>query len=338
MSGQSCTQTDKYDNSLENYFLIGWLLKQLTNRPVTKVKHFSTLQEYCRGINIAPPRNAHFDIRSFEENMKTVRPKMEPFKHEFYAIALKLEGGGFTTTGSYNTKDTGVTIFFNSPYQIIHWNIAPDWKGYYIMFTEDFYRRAGSQKRITEQYPFLLSDNTFPLSVAPDQAELFYKTFADIYFEHQSRLPHQEDIIFHYVNILLLKTARLYYKHPKSENYTTEQRDSDLTIVSRFKTLIETSFYPHQVYKQLTPHQVQFYAEKMNLHPNHLNAVVKRITDSPASKLIQQHVLSLAKSKLQSTDASVKEIAYGLYFSYPNHFSTFIKKQAGMTPTAYRKQ
>ncbi|MEM9439896.1 MAG: hypothetical protein AAGA73_05580, partial [Pseudomonadota bacterium] len=42
-------------------------------------------------------------------------------------------------------------------------------------------------------------------------------------------------------------------------------------------------------------HQVQFYADKLNIHPNHLNAIVKRITDTPASAHIQ---------KLRSSSAS----------------------------------
>lgn len=301
------------------------------------ILHFSTLRDYCEGIQISAPKHKNYDIRSFEENMKTVRHQMSPFKHEFYAIALKLDGGGFATTGNFDTKDLKATVFFNSPYQITHWDIAPDWTGFYIIFSEDFFRQIGAKKRITEQFPFLLSDNTVPLTVSASEAENLYKIFSNIYFEHQQTAVHQLEIVQHFIHVLLLKTARLYYKQQPTTNLTTTQRDNDLNLVSRFKTLLETAFYSDKFYDDTSPHQVQFYAEKLNVHPNHLNALVKRITDSSASELIQNHLLSLAKSKLKNTNLSIKEIAYDLHYNYPNHFSTFFKKQMGMSPNQFRK-
>ncbi|MEL7121910.1 MAG: helix-turn-helix domain-containing protein [Bacteroidota bacterium] len=298
--------------------------------------HFSTLRAYCEGINIPPPKHELYDIRSFEENMKTVRQQMPPFKHEFFAIALKLDGSGFATTGNFSTKDLKATVFFNSPYQITHWEIAPDWEGFYVIFSEELYRQAHPNKRITQDFPFLLSDQSLPLAVTESEAEDLYKIFSSIFFEHQKLQIHQEEIVTSFINVILYKTARLFYKQYQNEDVTTSRRDSDLDTVSRFKALLETAFYPDQIYKDQSPHQVQFYAEKLNIHPNHLNALVKRITEQSASDLIQNHLLSLAKSKLKNTNLSVKEVAYDLYYNYPNHFSSFFKKRTGKTPNAWR--
>lgn len=262
---------------------------------------------------------------------------MPPFKHEFYAIAIKLEGGGYAATGNYSTKDMNATVFFNSPYQILKWEIVPDWKGFYIIFSEDFYRGTNPSKRITDEFPFLLIDNTTPLEISMAEAELFYKTFTDIYFEHHSGLLHAEKIIRNHVNVLLYKTSRIYARSPASQNPSTNERDNDLKTVSRFRTFLETSFYPDKTYNTNRPHQVQFYAEQLNLHPNHLNAIIKRITGTSASEHIYKHILSLAKSKLRNTGKSVKEIAFELYYDYPNHFANFFKKHTGQTPGQYRK-
>jgi AraC-like DNA-binding protein len=305
---------------------------------MSKIEHFSTIREYCRGIQISPPRYERYDIRSFEENMPMIRPQMPPFKHEFYAIALKLEGGGFATTGHFDTKDLQATIFFNSPYQVTSWDIVPDWVGYYIIFTEAFYRQDWHKKRITEQYPFLLNDHSSPMPIDAEESDILYKTFRSIYSEHHKQLAHREEIILHYINILLLKTARIYYKSAPKEKVTTHHRDHDLELVARFRTLVEISFYPNKSHGGQSPHQVQYYADLLNIHPNHLNALVRRITDHSASEFIQQHVINLAKSKLKNKVLTVKEIAYDLYFNYPNHFSSFFKKQAGISPNAYRNQ
>lgn len=301
------------------------------------MNHFSTLEAYCKGIGISKPRWPEFDIRSFEENMKTVHHKMPPFKHEFYAIAVKLDGGGFAKTGNNSTAGKKATVFFNSPYQIIQWDIAPDWEGYYVIFSEDFYRGSLSRKRITEDFPFLLIDNTIPLDIDEDAALLFSKVFADIFTEHSTNKTNAEAIIRHYLHILLYKVERLYDYSIRKEAITTTQRNQDLEIVSRFKTMLDIAFHPGHTYEKALPNQVQFYADKLNMHPNHFNAVVKRITDSSASEIIYGHILSLAKSKLSSTTKSIKEIAFDLYYNYPNHFANFFKKQMGTTPSQFRK-
>ena len=63
------------------------------------MKYLTSISDYCYAINIPPPKHLHFDIRSFAENMLTVVPQMPPFRHAFYAIALKVEGGGKAITG-----------------------------------------------------------------------------------------------------------------------------------------------------------------------------------------------------------------------------------------------
>jgi AraC-like DNA-binding protein len=79
-----------------------------------------------------------------------------------------------------------------------------------------------------------------------------------------------------------------------------------------------------------------FYADKLNVHPNHLNAVVKRITGNTATHLIQNQILIHAKSLLLQTDLSIKEIAYRLQFSEPTHFNAFFKKFTHQTPQQFR--
>ena len=73
------------------YLLDAWL--------VLTMLYLKTLEEYCQAINISPPKNRYFDIRTFEENMPTVKAQMPAFRHEFYAIALKKDGSGQAVVG-----------------------------------------------------------------------------------------------------------------------------------------------------------------------------------------------------------------------------------------------
>ena len=298
--------------------------------------HFATLKEYCLGIGISEPKWPYFDVRRFKDNMKTVKHHMPPFKHEFYAIALKLDGSGYAKSGNFSTENLKATVFFNSPYQIIQWDIAPDWEGFYIIFSEDFYRRENQKKQISMDFPFMLIDNTIPLKLEKQDIEPFIKTFEAIIKEYQAEHTNAEQVIYYHTQILLHKVSRLFQQKVTKTEQTFEQRDNDVALVSRFKNLIEISFYPDTVFDNAEPHKVHYYANALSIHPNHLNAVVKRITNHSASDLIYKHILSLAKSRLKNTSASVKEIAFQLHYNYPNHFTNFFKKQTGLTPNQFR--
>jgi AraC-like DNA-binding protein len=46
--------------------------------------------------------------------------------------------------------------------------------------------------------------------------------------------------------------------------------------------------------------------------------------------------LHLAARRLASSDSSISEIAYGVGFSSPAHFTARFRERFGMTPRAYR--
>ena len=140
--------------------------------------------------------------------------------------------------------------------------------------------------------------------------------------------------------VLLLNFVKRYFLQQVDQQKAEEElRTADLKLLTRYQTLIQTSFYPNTVLETFSNlHSTSYYAQKLNVHPNHLNAVVKGITGKTALHQIHNHILQLAKSQLAQTQKSIKEIAYGLYFDSPNNFSAFFKKNTKITPGNYRKQ
>lgn len=300
------------------------------------MKHIATLEEYCREINIPKPRYPFFDIRSFEENMKTVKKKVGPFRHEFYAIALRLQGEGITLTGQF-TKEHGKdhTLFFNSPYQAISWDIELNWQGYYIMFTEDFIRRNPLGLNLVVDFPFLRLDQSIPLTLEQEEVELLTIAFKKINKEYHSDNEDKFQLIHAYTFLLMLYVKRSFNRHKiQAQEPGKENRTADIKLLSRFQTLIETNFY--EANKKSNAHNVASYARRLNVHPNYLNTVVKRITGKTAKQLIHDYIMTMAKSLLSTTDLSVKEIAFRLLFDEPTHFTAFFKKLQRQTPNQFR--
>lgn len=300
--------------------------------------HFRTISEYCKAIGIPNPKHPHFDIRSFEENMGKVASQMPPFRHEFYSIAIKADGGGKAITGHHTDFPEGVTIFFNSPFQILSWDIVPDWSGYYLIISQDFLASSHHFDRLLEDFPFLKIDESIPFEINQNDLPEILRIFKRIQEEYQSENDDKFAFIQSYLILLLNQVKRLFTKQVDAKTASEQFRSADLKLLSRFQKLVKISFYPDaktETFANL--HSPTYYAQVLSVHPNHLNAVVKSITGKTALNHIHNHILKLAKAELLQTTASVKEIAYSLHFESPNNFSAFFKKNTGVTPLSYRK-
>ena len=85
-------------------------------------------------------------------------------------------------------------------------------------------------------------------------------------------------------------------------------------------------------------YRVQDYADAQSLHPNYLNNVITAKTGKSVGTWIAEKTIAEAKSLLQNSSSSIKEISYLLGFSESTHFSNYFKKHTGISPVLYRNQ
>jgi AraC family transcriptional activator of pobA len=78
------------------------------------------------------------------------------------------------------------------------------------------------------------------------------------------------------------------------------------------------------------------YAQKLAISTAHLNDMIKQLTGSTASTVIQDHCMLEAQRLLRYTDISVKEISYQLGYANPSHFTAIFRTRIGTTPLQYR--
>ncbi len=302
------------------------------------MQYLKTLPEYCAAINVSPPRFPHFDVRSFAENMPTVVEKMPPFRHEFYAIAIKREGGGQAQAGLFSTAPEGYVVFFNSPYQIISWDIKPDWEGYYLIFSQEFVSKSSVLQNLLLEFPFLRMDQSIPFAISEKDMNKILSIFERIYEEYYGDQVDRMKLIQGYTYILLNYIKR-YYDRTVMPDKSQDNRNQDLQLVSRYQTLIEINLAKEASFDaHFNPHATAFYAEQLHVHPNHLNTLVKRVTGKTALKLLHHKLLEYSQSFLLQTGLSIKEIAFALHFKEAAHFINFFKKNLHLTPQQYREQ
>lgn len=296
------------------------------------MKTITTITDYCKEINVPPPRYPFFDIRKFEDNMKTVNAKQPSFRHEFYAIALRLSGDNREVNGKY----LGCNLFFNSPYQIISWDIIPDWKGWYIIFDKEFIAHNPGWQNFIVDFPFFRLDKVTPVDLPLAEAEFADGIFQKIFAEYHSNNKDKFLFIQSFTQVLLITAKRYFQELELTAECAQENRAADILLVSRFQSLVETMLTNEDANPELR--SPSYYADKLIVHPNHLNAVVKRITGKTASDVIQTQFLNSAKSLLIQTTLSAKEIGYRLHFREATHFNAFFKKMTGLTPQQFREK
>lgn len=78
--------------------------------------------------------------------------------------------------------------------------------------------------------------------------------------------------------------------------------------------------------------------EALNYNPNYLNRLMLQHTGQSLHQYILQRRLTVGANLLLNTRQPISDIAAGLGFNSPSHFSNFFKEKTGMTPNQYRQQ
>ncbi|MCD8165331.1 MAG: AraC family transcriptional regulator [Bacteroides sp.] len=84
-------------------------------------------------------------------------------------------------------------------------------------------------------------------------------------------------------------------------------------------------------------HKVDFYASQLHISDHYLTQIVKSVTGQSVSDFIFEMLYSEARTLLQHSKLSIKEVAALLNFSDQSAFGKFFKRKAGVSPYIFRK-
>ena len=84
--------------------------------------------------------------------------------------------------------------------------------------------------------------------------------------------------------------------------------------------------------------EVAFYADKLCITPKYLSQVARTVTNLPASQWIQFYAAFELVSLLNDTTKTLTEVSNLMHFENISHFSRYVKKTLGKTPSEYRNK
>ena len=108
-------------------------------------------------------------------------------------------------------------------------------------------------------------------------------------------------------------------------------------ISADFMELLESQFPVTDLRNTIKLRSASDFAQKLNIHVNHLNRSVKSIFNTATSVIIRERILAESKRLLKQSDWNVSEIAYALGFTEVTHFNNFFKKEMDMNPSQFRR-
>jgi AraC-like DNA-binding protein len=164
-----------------------------------------------------------------------------------------------------------------------------------------------------------------------EQAEELTYLFGKMRKEMVSSYAYKYDLLRNYVLELIHYGQKL---QPATVLYPTHSASA--RISSLFIELLERQFPIESPHQQLRLRTAKDYADRLAVHVNHLNKVLKENTGKTTTAIISNRIVQEAKILLRQTDWNVSQIAYTLGFEEVAHFSNFFKKQTSLPPVAFR--
>jgi len=256
-----------------------------------------------------------FKISRFKEVIK----RTKPHKHDAYFELIFLsEGGGFHWIDTHKIQVTPPIVYFLSG-QLHYWEMTAIPKGFVMLFRESFFDLQKDLLNLVRS----LEDIEYIHPEAEDNLEFI---FGEMEREYGNPSTNSVELIQGYLRVALVKLLRV-----KEKNSPPGQISARDQVFRKFQKIIRNA---HPI-SNLKVNEV---AKQLDVSPQNLNAIIRKVSGKSASELISEQVILEAKRFLLHSDKHVSEIAFALNFSDPSHFVKYFKKLTHETPQVFRSK
>jgi AraC-like DNA-binding protein len=298
-----------------------------------EIKDFA---DFCNHFSLPPLPHKDFLFMKMKNEENLFGSYSKPLRHRLYAISLIIECNGTLNSGFWKTQPERPAIYIKTPYQVVSWDFDPNVKQkFVVVFSENFIAEHPSLGNLIFDFPFFQIDKAIPFELEDSDISTLINVFDNIGHTYNHPSEEQLNIIASYVKILLLHIREMYHKYAAIDNQLADAiSSSNDRVASSFFTLVKQETL--DLTDEVRDYSVAFFANKLNVHPNHLSTLLKKQTGKTAQEHIHGALAGAAKTLLLQTDLTMKEVAYRLGFKDPAHFSNFFKKLEKTTPLQYR--
>jgi len=274
----------------------------------------------------------HFNVFRLDELLarKKDRDVMPYNRRAYYKISL-ISG---RNKAEYADKVIDIernALLFATPRIPYNWLPQDDnQSGNFCIFTADFLVQNKSGV-VLDQLP-IFQPGGYPIfQLSDEEAVEITAIFNKMHKELSADYAYKYDLLRNYVLELIHYGQKLQPATSLYPAHTASARVSSLFI-----ELLERQFPIASPHQKIVLRTAKDYADRLAVHVNHLNKVLKEHTGNTTTAMISGRLLQEAKILLKQTDWNISEIAWCLGFEQVSHFSNFFRKQTSVAPLAFR--
>ena len=202
--------------------------------------------------------------------------------------------------------------------------------GHFCIFTADFLVQTKSGI-VLSNLPIFKPGGYPVFQLSAQEVEEITLIFQKMHTELASDYAYKYDLIRNYVMELIHFGQKLQPLTALQPAHNASARVSTLFI-----ELLERQFPIEQPGQRIRLRAAKDYADRLSVHVNHLNKVLKEHTGKTTTQIIMNRLVQEAKILLSQTSWNITEIAYCLGFEEVAHFSNFFRKQTSFSPMEFR--
>ncbi|TGN21882.1 helix-turn-helix domain-containing protein [Empedobacter tilapiae] len=274
----------------------------------------------------------HFNIFDIAETFnETRRTQLMPYNKRMYYKISMIRGHNLAEYADKTFEIKKNALLFATPKIPYHWLPQDEHQsGFFCVFTDDFLVRNKTGV-VLDDLP-IFQTGAYPIfQIDDEKTEEVLQIFRKMQQELHSDYRFKYDLIRNYVLELIHFGQKLQPLDEQNSSHNAAAR-----VTSLFIELLERQFPIESPNQKLNLRTAKDFAERLSVHVNHLNKVLKESIGKTTTEVIGNRIVQEAKYLLKQTNWNVSEIAYSLGFEEVAHFSNFFKKHTQLTPLAYR--
>ncbi|MFA6085266.1 AraC family transcriptional regulator [Mucilaginibacter sp.] len=295
-------------------------------------KAIDTLRDLPDMIPVFREFYESWNIRVFNRKHHECRNYLSPNRREFYKILLITKGGGVFTMGLNTYYIEEPTILFIHPNDIISWKkLTEESGGHYVLFKSSFVNAHPQLRAKIEKFGLFNDKSKKVLRLSEGELPVLNQLFEIMEKEDLSNSDYKEEAMQAYLQLLMVESLKIG-RYPKPDDVS-----EDFTRIYHFFDLLERETSNINYSNPIRLKTAKEFAADLSVHPNYLNAVLKKHTGQNVSTHIRNRLLEETKALLLQTDWTMQDIGFSIGFAEQPNFNSFFKKNTGFTPSEFRK-
>ncbi|MGD0581682.1 MAG: helix-turn-helix transcriptional regulator [Bacteroidales bacterium] len=270
----------------------------------------------------------HFNVFRLEPFVGDKAQPVPYKRRDFFKIML-VKGNSQVHYADKVVEVKKQALSFSNPLIPYKWEHLDTMRnGSFCIFNQHFFHQYGN----LNQYSVFQPTGTHVFELTDDQVDKLDVIFERMFEEISSDYVHKYDVLRN----LVFELLHFAMKIQPTSNFDKQQINASKRISMLFLELLERQFPIDDNHQRINLRSASDFADKLNIHVNHLNRAIKETTQKTTSQIVAERIMQESKILLKHSSWSVSEIAYALGFNEVTHFNNFFKKHLQLSPLKFR--